>query len=150
MAHTYTNLLAHVIFSTKERRPFIDAELKPRLLSYMIGIMREPRGNVLGIDGTPDHVHLLVALPPAVSMADALRVLKTNSSRWVHDVWPQRRSFGWQTGYGAFSVSQSNVGSVLRYIAEQEEHHRRVSFKEEYVEFLKKHGIEYDERYIWD
>ena len=150
MAHTCTDLLAHVIFSTKERRPFIDAELKPRLLSYMIGIMREPRGNVLGIDGTPDHVHLLVALPPAVSMADALRVLKTNSSRWVHDVWPQRRSFGWQTGYGAFSVSQSNVGSVLRYIAEQEEHHRRVSFKEEYVEFLKKHGIEYDERYIWD
>jgi putative transposase len=78
-----------------------------------------------------------------------LWVLKTNSSRWVHEKWPFRATFGWQTGYGAFSVSQSNISSVLRYIANQEEHHRKVSFQEEFIAYLRKHGIEYDERYIW-
>ena len=150
MAHTYTNLLTHVIFSTKERKPLIDTELKPRLCSYMGGIIRELHGMALGINGTVDHLHLLVALPPDLAVADALRVLKTNTSRWVHEEWPHRRTFSWQAGYGAFSVSQSNIGAVMRYIAGQEEHHQKVSFKEEYLEFLKRHGIEYDERYIWD
>jgi hypothetical protein len=79
-----------------------------------------------------------------------MRVLKTNSSRWIHEKWPSRSAFGWQTGYGAFSVSQSNVSAVLRYIANQEEHHRKVSFQEEFVTYLQRHGIEYDERYIWE
>jgi REP element-mobilizing transposase RayT len=149
MAHTYTNLLTHIIFSTKDRLPLIGAELKPKLLGYMGGIVREMAGTALIINGTSDHVHLLIGLPPALSLSEAMRVLKTNSSKWVHEKWNSQSTFGWQTGYGAFSVSQSNVLAVSEYIAHQEEHHRRISFQEEFVTFLKKHGIEYDERYIW-
>lgn len=150
MAHTFTNLLTHVIFSTKDRAPFINAELKEQLFPYMIGILRELKAKTLAINGVEDHVHLLFALPPSLSIADAMRVLKTNSSRWVHETWETRRTFGWQTGYGAFSVSQSNIVSVVEYIRGQEEHHRKMTFQEEFVIFLKKHGIEYDERYIWE
>jgi len=149
MAHTYTNLLTHVIFSTKDRTPLIDAELKPKLLAYMGGILREMKGTALIINGTKDHVHLLIGLPPPLSLSEVMRVVKTNSSKWVHETRSSRATFGWQSGYGAFSVSQSNVTTVSEYIAHQEEHHKRVSFKEEFLSFLKKHGIEYDERYIW-
>jgi REP element-mobilizing transposase RayT len=149
MAHTYTNLLTHIIFSAKDRAPLIDAELKPKLFSYMGGIIREMRGTALIINGTTDHLHLLVGLPPTLSLSEAMRVLKTNSSKWVHEMSNARQTFGWQSGYGAFSVSQSNVLAVSEYIAHQEEHHRRVSFQEEFLSFLKKHGIEYDERFIW-
>jgi REP element-mobilizing transposase RayT len=107
-------------------------------------------GKALAVNGTNDHVHLLIKLPPALSVAEAMRVLKTNSSRWVHEKDDAGRDFGWQSGYGAFSVSHSNVESVIRYIANQEEHHRTLTFQEEYVAFLKKHEIEFDERYIWD
>ncbi len=102
------------------------------------------------MNGTIDHVHLLVSLPPRVAVSDALRFLKPNSSGWVHDRWAKRRSFGWQLGYGAFSVSKSHVPEVLKYIANQEMHHSKVSFKEEFIEFLKKHDIEYGERYLWE
>jgi putative transposase len=148
MPHTFTNLLTHLIFSTRERAPLIDADLKPKLHAYMGGIVRELKGRPLFINGTADHVHLLVVLPPAVSTSDALRLIKTNSSRWAHDV--RRKPFGWQTGYGAFSVSESNAQAVGRYIANQEAHHRRVSFQEEFVAFLRRHRMEFDERAIWD
>jgi REP-associated tyrosine transposase len=92
---------------------------------------------------------MLLSLPPVVSISDALRFLKSNSSGWVHDKWPRRRFFGWQLGYGAFSVSRSNVPVVLKYIGDQEAHHRRITFKEELIDLLDKHEIEYDERYIW-
>ena len=148
MPHTFTSLLAHIIFSTKERAPLIDAELRPQLHAYLGGIIRELNGTPLVINGVADHVHLLVALPPTISTSDAMRVLKTNSSRWIHET--RRKPFGWQTGYGAFSVSKSNVIAVSQYIARQEEHHRKVSFKEEFLSFLKRHGLEFDERYIWE
>ncbi len=93
---------------------------------------------------------MLISLPPSVSISDALRFLKSNSSGWVHNKWPRRRSFAWQLGYSAFSVSKSNVPDVLKYLNNQEAHHRRVTFKEEFVDFLRKHEIEYDERYLWD
>lgn len=150
MAHTFTNVLIHTIFSTKDRRPWIDAELKPRLLAYLGGIIREAGGYPLILDGTCDHVHGLLRLPHACSLSEMLRVVKTNSSRWVHQTWPDRQGFGWQVGYGAFSVSRSNVPAVIRYIQRQEEHHRKVSFQEEFVTFLKKQGITYDERYLWE
>ena len=150
MAHTFTNLLTHVIFSSKNRLPHIDAELKAPLLAYLGGIVRELYGTALTINGTADQVHLLVRLPPTISLADAMRVLKTNSSRWVHEKWPSHSVFAWQTGYGAFSVSQSNIAGLLRYIAEQEQHHRKVSFQEEFLAYLRRHGIDYDERYIWE
>ncbi|HKP72275.1 MAG TPA: IS200/IS605 family transposase [Pyrinomonadaceae bacterium] len=147
MPHTFTNLLTHVIFSTKDRAPLITADLKPQLHAYMGGIVRELRGKALIVNGTADHVHLLVSISPSLSLADVMRVLKTNSSRWAHEA--KRARFGWQSGYGAFSVSQSNVQGVLEYIAHQEEHHRKLTFQEEYVMFLQKHGISYDETNLW-
>lgn len=149
MAHTFTNLLTHVIFSTKGRQPYLHGDFKPHLFAYMDGIVRHLHGVPIKINGTADHVHLLVSLPPALSVSELLRVLKANSSRWVHEEWPARKSFAWQEGYGGFSVSQSNASRVLRYIRDQEEHHRKLSFQEEFVALLKKHGIAYDERYIW-
>ena len=105
MSHTYSNLLSHVIFSTKDRQPLIDAELEPRLLGYMNGIVNENGGKVLPLNAMPDHLHMLWELPPTSSLSDAMRVLKTNSSRWVHETYGSQKPFAWQTGYGAFSVS---------------------------------------------
>jgi REP element-mobilizing transposase RayT len=148
MAQTFTNLLTHIIFSTKERVSSIRPEFQSDLHAYLGGIIRNLEGQALRVNGMPDHVHLLVWLPPTVAIAEALRVLKANSSRWVHDS-PGRSSFAWQAGYGAFSVSQSNVSGVVRYLQEQERHHRRMSFQEELLAFLKKNHIAYDERTIW-
>lgn len=150
MAHTFTNLLTHVIFSTKDRAPLIQPELKGKLHAYMGGIVRELDGKAMIVNGTEDHVHLLLWMPPTLSVSETLRVLKTNSSRWVNREQRSRNGFAWQAGYGAFGLSHSNAQAVVRYIQGQEKHHRRVSFKEEFIEFLKKHGIEYDERYIWE
>jgi putative transposase len=149
MSRTFTNLLTHIVFSTKDREPLIVSEVKPELLRYLGGLAGKLKGNAYGINGTEDHVHMLVSLPPVVSIADALRFIKSNSSGWVHDKW-QKRRFGWQLGYGAFSVSKSNVPAVLKYIANQEEHHRKWTFKDEFRDLLRKHEIDYDERYIWD
>ena len=148
MAQTFTNLLTHIIFSTKERVSSIRPELQADLHAYLGGIIRNLEGQALRVNGMPDHVHLLVWLPPAVAIAEALRVLKANSSRWVYES-QGRSSFAWQAGYEAFSVSQSNVSGVVRYIQEQERHHRLMSFQEELLAFLKKNHIAYDERYIW-
>jgi REP element-mobilizing transposase RayT len=148
MPHSYSNLLVHVIFSTQERRPEISAKLQSDLYAYIGGILRELRVKAVAIGGTKDHVHVLMRLPQDTPVADVVRVVKTNSSRWVHEKW-QHRAFSWQAGYGAFSVSESNAGAVTRYIMAQAEHHRRRSFQEEFVAFLKKNGVAYDERYIW-
>jgi REP-associated tyrosine transposase len=148
MSHTYTNLLTHVIFSTKDREPLIIAALHDDLLAYMGGILREIGGALRAANARPDHVHLLCSLPPTVAISDALRLVKTNSSRWVHRS-RNYAGFEWQTGYGAFSVSHSLAPSVTRYIGEQEKHHRRMTFQEELIAFLKKNGIPYDEPYIW-
>ena len=148
MSRTFTNLLTHVIFSTKDRAPLIRPEIKPELFAYLGGLTRELKGKAYGINGTNDHVHMLISLPPNVSTSDALRFIKANSSGWVSDKW--NKAFAWQLGYGAFSVSKSNVPEVLRYIANQEKHHRRITFKNEFVGFLRKHDINYDERYIWN
>jgi REP element-mobilizing transposase RayT len=150
MAHTFTHLLAHIIFSTKNREPLLDADLKPRLFAYMGGIVRELGGAALLINGPTDHVHLLVSLPSTKSISDFMRVLKTNSSRWVHEQFPAKQTFAWQTGYGAFSVSESNRCAVEKYIANQEEHHRVTDFKDEFISFLKRHGMGYEEKYLWD
>ena len=150
MSHTYTNLLTHVIFSTKDRRPDLGPDLRPSVFAYVGGIVRELGGTALAVNGPEDHLHALIVLPANVSLADAMRVVKTNSSRWIHEKWPQRKAFAWQTGYGAFSVSRSNVDDVVRYIENQEEHHRTVSFQDEFLAFLKRHGVSYDPRYVWD
>ena len=150
MAHTYTDLLFHVIFSTKDRAPSLDAELKPRLFPYLGGIIRELGGTALLINGPSDHVHILVSLSAKTALSEIVGKVKANSSGWVHREFPEKQAFAWQTGYSAFSVSHSQKESVLDYIAKQEEHHRKMSFKEELITFLKKHEVEYDERYIFE
>jgi putative transposase len=150
MGQSFTCLHYHLIFSTKNRLPQITPDFRQRLHDYMGGILDGERGRLLAAGGTPDHVHLLVTLPATPAIADYLRIIKTNSSGWVHKTFPDRCAFAWQSGYGAFSVSHSNDPGVRRYIASQEEHHRRVTFQEEFLEFLKRHEIPYDERYIWD
>jgi putative transposase len=113
------------------------------------GIVRELRCTPLAIGGTRDHVHMLLRLPCELAVADCLRVVKTNASRWVHEKWPGHGSFAWQAGYGAFSVSESAYVQVVEYIGRQEEHHRKMSFKEEFVLLLRKHGVDFDARYLW-
>lgn len=149
MSHTFTNLLTHVIFSTKDRRPVIVSEIAPRLHAYLGGILHEISGRPLTLNGTADHVHLLVQLPPILALADVVRVLKANSSRWVKETFDRPRKFAWQEGYAGFSVSLSNVPAVVKYISNQEQHHRKISFQDELRKYLTRHGIKYDERYIW-
>jgi REP element-mobilizing transposase RayT len=150
LGHTSANVLVHFIFSTRQRTSLIHPDIEPDLHSYLGGIVREMGGAALAINGCSDHIHMLVRVPPVHSIAEVARVVKANSSRWVHERWPQHRRFGWQTGYGAFSVSESNVVAVTKYVAGQHEHHKKTSFQEEFVAFLKKNGIAYDEPYIWD
>ena len=150
MGHTCTNLLVHLIFSTKQRAPYITTEIESDLHAYLGGIIREIGGVALAIDGTNDHVHILTRVPAKQSVADLVCLTKTNSSRWVHERWPERREFAWQTGYGAFSVSESGAGAVRDYISHQKEHHKKQSFQEEFRAFLRKNKIPFDERYLWD
>ena len=148
MSDSYTNLLYHIVFSTKERRPLITSEYETQLYEYIGGIVRGLGGVSLEINGTVDHIHLLCKLRPDRSLSDVLRDLKAGATGWMHDVFPALKDFSWQRGYGAFTVSQSNVDAVRRYLIRQKEHHATVSFREEFIQFLKDNGIDYDERYI--
>jgi len=147
VSHTGANVVLHLIFSTKNRQPLITNEIRNDLFAYLGGIIREMRGTALIINGAVDHVHILVRIRPMHAPAEIARVVKTNSSRWLREKFDPK--FAWQTGYGAFSVSESNVPAVTRYIAIQEERHKKSSFQNEYIAFLKKNKIPYDERYIW-
>lgn len=150
MAHTFTHLLTHIIFSTKDRRPLLDAGLKARLFPYLGGIIRAWSGKALIINGPADHVHILASIAAKHSLSGLMRELKADSTGWVHKNFKDQKAFAWQIGYGAFSVSQSNVVQLEKYIANQEEHHKRVSFQEEFVSFLKKHELPFDERFLWE
>lgn len=150
MAHTYVQLITHIVFSTKHRELYLTPELRERLFPYMGGIFRGLDSSALLINGVSDHVHILALLPAKRALSDIMRDVKANSSGWVHEQFPRFKKFAWQTGYGAFSVSKSNLEVVRVYIANQEKHHKRRTFKEEYIGLLQKHGIEYDEKYIWD
>ena len=146
MPETFASIQIHVVFSAKERLPKLDASWRPELFAYMGGIARQSGASIIAINGVADHVHLLLSVPPAIRLADLMRTVKARSSSWVRR---KDREFSWQTGYAAFSVSQSNVGKVKEYIARQEEHHAKSSFEDEFVSLLRKHGIEYDERFMW-
>ena len=148
MASTFTNLLYHIVFSTKDRIPRIHEGLRERLYEYIGGIIRGEGGCLVEIGGVPDHVHLLARLKTEPSVGTMLRKMKSNSSGGVNEHVEPGRRFQWQRGFGAFSVSESQVARVRRYIQNQESHHTRVSFKEELIDLLEKHGIEYDERYL--
>lgn len=148
MSQSFTNLLYHLVFSTKDRRPLITLDYQPRLYQYIGGTIRGLGGDALGVNGTEDHVHVLARLRPDKSLSDVLRDLKAGASGWMHDVFPRLADFSWQRGYGAFSVSQSNLQQVQRYLREQKEHHQRISFRDEFIQFLRANEIEFDERYV--
>lgn len=148
MASTLSNLLVHLIFSTKKREARISADVQPDLYAYLGGIVRSEGGAVLAIGGMPDHVHLLVRVRPDMKVSDLVRKIKGKSSRWVKQHRAGDSGFAWQSGYGAFSVSESQAATVRRYIANQAEHHRKRTFREELFEILERHGVEFDERYV--
>ena len=149
MPRSYTNLIYHIVFSTKNRAPLITPEREARLYEYIGGIIRGLSGILLCINGVEDHVHLLIKLRPDKSVSDILRDLKSNSSGWMHDVFPDAADFSWQNGYGAFSVSESQIAKVANYISKQKEHHRMESFEDEFMSMLRKNGIEFERKYLW-
>jgi putative transposase len=148
MAHTYAAIHIHAVFSTKQRHPYLTDEVKAELLPYLAGSLLRMKAKPVLVNGPRDHVHLLFSLPPVLPLADVMEKLKANSSKWAHSRWG--KPFAWQTGYAAFSVSQSNVASVRNYIANQEQHHRKMTFQEEVLALLKRHGVEYDPRFVFD
>ena len=150
MSHSFTNLLYHVVFSTRGREPWLDAERRPRVFAYLGGLVRAHDGIALIVNGMPDHVHLLAKLKQDRAVADVVRALKATSSGWIHRTFAGCREFAWQTGYGAFSVSQSQVAKVWAYIQNQEDHHRRKPFQHEFRALLRTHGIAFDEKALWD
>ena len=147
---SYVSSYFHCVFSTKDRRPLITAALRERLWPYLGGIARENKMKALAIGGVADHVHLLLSLPATMPIAKAMQLIKGGSSKWVHETFPDQRLFAWQTKYGAFSTSVSQLDGIINYIETQEEHHRKMSFQEEFLALLKKHRIEYDDRYLWE
>ncbi len=147
MPGTYTNLLYHLIFSTKNREPHITDDIREPLYQYIGGIVRAKGGSLMEVGGVEDHIHLLTRFKPTMSVPEAIRLIKSNSSKWLHQD-KDMEHFNWQDGYGAFSVSKSKVEDVRRYIRRQPEHHRRRSFREELLEFLVAHEIEFDESFV--
>jgi len=147
---SYISSYFHCVFSTKERQRLITPTLRERLWSFLGGIARQNKMKAIEIGGMEDHVHILLSLPSTLSIAKALQLIKGGSSKWVHETFPDHRMFGWQVKYGAFSVSVSQLDTIIQYIKDQKEHHRQMTFQEEFIALLKKHRVEYDERYLWD
>ena len=147
---THTHLTYHVIFSTRYRRKRIREGIRERLYEYIGGIMRSQAGHLIEIGGMEDHLHLLMSFSPAHSVSEVVRNIKANASRWANGLSTMKNRFEWQKGYAAFTVSYSQIESVRRYIQNQRDHHRRRTFAEEYVEFLKQHGIEFDRRHLFE
>jgi len=149
MANTYINILVHAVFTTKNREPWLSSSLRERLYPYICGIARENSLKVLCIGGTDNHVHILLSLNSTTSIAKATQLIKGGSSKWIHDTFPEQKLFSWQEGYGAFSIGISNVDETRQYIENQEKHHSKESFCDEYLRFLRKNNINFDEKYLW-
>jgi putative transposase len=148
MSQTYTDLNDHLIFGTKDRHPWILEEFRDELCRYLGGIVKANDGHPVEINAVADHAHLLVRLPPTVALANVMRDVKAGSSKWLNETKCRNQKFGWQDGYAAFSVSQSQVARVAEYVRNQQEHHRSRSFRDELVSFLDRHEVAYDERYF--
>jgi putative transposase len=150
MPGTYSQILLHVVFSTKARAAFIKPELQPRLYDYIGGIVRAEKGTLYAIGGMPDHVHLLLRWRTDGTIADLMRTVKARSSLWVHQTFPAFPAFAWQEGYAAFSVSKSAEADVKAYIERQIEHHQKRAFEQELLALLRAHGVSFDPRYVFD
>lgn len=146
--HSFNSCLIHCVWSTKNRVSFLDSHLRDRLWPYLGGIARENKMKALTVGGVADHVHLLVSLPATLSVAKAIQLLKGNSSKWIHETFPKPTDFAWQEGYGAFSIGVSGIEATVKYIRNQEEHHKHGTFREEVAALLRKHGLDYEERML--
>ena len=151
MPQSLARIVLHVVFSTKNRVPFLkNIELRSRFHAYLAGALQQLDCEPVLVDGVEDHVHILCNLSRTITVAKLVEELKKGSSKWMKEQGPAYHDFFWQSGYGAFSVSQSNIERVREYVASQEEHHRKVSFQDEFRALCRKHGIAFDERYVWD
>lgn len=150
MPGTYSQLLLHIVFSTKARASWITADVAERLYPYLGGIIRAEKGVLYDIGGVEDHVHLYLRWRPDGSISNLMRTVKSRLSKWVHDAFPQLAEFAWQEGYSVFSVSKSQEDAVKKYIAGQAEHHKKEDFKSELLRSLQAHGVEFDPRYVFD
>jgi REP element-mobilizing transposase RayT len=142
--HSFSSSLHHCVFATKDREPVLIPRLRERLWPYLGGIARENGMKTLAIGGVADHVHVLLSLPSTISVAKAMQLLKGNSSKWIHETFPELRSFAWQEGYGAFSIGVSGIEATCAYIRNQEEHHRTRTYREEVIMFLQRHGLAFE------
>jgi REP element-mobilizing transposase RayT len=146
MPHSYTQTHVHLVFSTKERQKLISKELQPRLWAYVAAICKNQKMPALAVGGIADHIHVLFRLPPTITLVRAVTLIKSNSSKWIRE---KRTTFSWQEGYGAFNVSKSNVDAVIKYIDNQEAHHRKFTFEQEFITLLKKHDIPFDPEHVF-
>ena len=150
MPQSLSKVIVHVIFSTKDREPWLDSEVRPRMHAYLATVCRDLGAEFVHVGGVADHVHIVTTLPRTVSQAQLIEEIKKTSSKWIKALDARYRGFFWQRGYGAFSVSPSQLDSVVQYVKTQQEHHRTRTFQEEYSELLRRHGVDFDERYVWD
>jgi putative transposase len=150
MPQSLDNLLIHLVFSTKQRAASLVAAVRPALHAYLATVVRHTGCGCPRVGGVSDHVHCAIQLSRTITVANLVEEIKTSSSKWLKTQSPELCRFAWQRGYGAFSVSPGKVGALLAYIDQQEEHHRRCTFQEEYRRFLTQYGVAYDERYVWD
>jgi putative transposase len=150
MPGTYSQILLHVVFSTKQREHWITPTVAERLYPYLGGLVRAEKGTLFDIGGVEDHVHLYLRWRPDAAVSDLMRVVKARSSKWVHETFPDLGRFAWQEGYSVFTVSKSQEEAVKNYIAGQHEHHQKEDFQSELLWLLRKHEVEYDERYVFD
>ena len=148
MGHTYSNLVCHIVFSTKHRRADLTLDILPRLIEYAGGIIRNRDGKLLAMNGVSDHMHMLVILAPKHAISDQVRDIKAGMSKWIHDNFTSLKSFAWQEGYAAFTISATSCEAVRQYVRNQQEHHRHRSFREEVQEMLIKAGVAFDPRYL--
>jgi len=149
MANTYTQIHIHTIFAVQNRDCLIEPHWKPELYKYITGIVQKNKHKLLAINGMPDHLHVLFGMRPVQSLSDLLQDIKGSSSMWINESRFVRNRFSWQEGYGAFSYGRSQLQAVISYIEDQEKHHKKKTFIEEYIEFLKRFNVSYDERYIF-
>ena len=149
MPNTYSQIYIHVVFAVKGRENLIQKQWKDELYKYVCGIVNAKNQKVYAINGMPDHIHLLLSIKPDISLSDLMRDIKTNSTKWINTRNWVRGKFQWQEGFGAFSCSKSQLDNVIAYINNQEQHHLKKSFKQEYLDFLRKYEIDYDEQYVF-
>lgn len=150
MPQSLSQIIIHLVFSTKDRFPHLTDTVRPGLHAYLAGVSRNAGCECFRIGGTADHVHLAIRLSRTITIAELVETLKTSSSKWIKSKFPELATFGWQRGYGVFSVGPGDLDLLIHYIDQQEEHHRKKTFQEEFRAFLAKYGVEFDERYVWD